>query len=998
MDQSPLDGLDDGMSASQSARMELSTSQDAEASDMPAQTSPGAEHGGEQASKPALPMQKRRRVTRACDECRRKKIKCDGKQPCTHCTVYSYDCTFDQPSNRRRNATPQYVEALENRCRRYEALLRAILPNVDLNDPRIEPALRRGLMAQMQPASADASHNNQAARPVQEQLSNDADGATDARLESMVRATGQLDLDEQGNWDYHGHSSGLSFMRRLREQFGDIMGAVGRSTPFLKSRPMSQVGTGLAPKSVALELADNAINDATILLRFVHWPSFVKKVDRIYDIAPEDYGTEENSFLPLLYTALAVGSLFAKAHAEVDSPGYGAAIDEGFKYFKAARKIMDIADCRDLDSLQAIAFMIIFLQCSAKLSTCYSYIGVALRAALRMGMHRSFADGFNPIEAETRKRLFWVLRKMDIFVGALLGLPHAISDDEIDQDYPSEVNDENITEKGITPMIQDTITVIAASNAHTDLLKILSKIVRYIYPIKGSPANQGRYSVSYAKIREIEMELNVWIEGLPMGLKPGGEAPPMIVRVQQMLRMAYAHAQMMLYRPFVHYVSNCKSQEIDKRSYACASACVSVSRNIVHICVEMKKRNLLIGGYWFSMYTTFFAILTLIFFALENPENAATQDVLRDAIEGKDCLAQLAKRSMAADRCTATLSPLFDQISERVKCSHEVVAANRKRRQAPSPNQYAMDNTPVKTTPEVELPHYSVKRANTVPEGLSTGESGGSAIAYPVPISHQNLSVQSTYSGAPNPKFMDASSLPPSLTAVSTSMPNMSFAAPQQHFSPLTSTADFASNSGSFYPPIPDLSAMMFPSADPFAYPNPPMTTFENSAFNNLAMNFNGASGPGAGGLPQPSTLPDPLYSFPPTSHPGGNSNRNSGIFMQNTDSALPSGSGGLGTPDLDGSGELDVQLFGPMPMYMMQGGQQEQQLEPQGNNFQPQRAAQGGGAWDPNLQRGLQGGLGAGGEGVDLNQLFVGQEWAGVFGAPPGYEPVGKWENERFR
>ena len=36
------------------------------------------------------PMQKRRRVTRACDECRRKKIKCDGKQPCTHCTVYSY--------------------------------------------------------------------------------------------------------------------------------------------------------------------------------------------------------------------------------------------------------------------------------------------------------------------------------------------------------------------------------------------------------------------------------------------------------------------------------------------------------------------------------------------------------------------------------------------------------------------------------------------------------------------------------------------------------------------------------------------------------------------------------------------------------------------------------------------------------------------------------------------------------------------------------------------
>ena len=39
---------------------------------------------------PSAPIQKRRRVTRACDECRRKKIKCDGKQPCTHCNVYSY--------------------------------------------------------------------------------------------------------------------------------------------------------------------------------------------------------------------------------------------------------------------------------------------------------------------------------------------------------------------------------------------------------------------------------------------------------------------------------------------------------------------------------------------------------------------------------------------------------------------------------------------------------------------------------------------------------------------------------------------------------------------------------------------------------------------------------------------------------------------------------------------------------------------------------------------
>lgn len=61
---------------------------------------------------------------------------------------------------------------------------------------------------------------------------------------------------------------------------------------------------------------------------------------------------------------------------------------------------MDITDCRDLTSLQAIVFMIMFLQCSAKLATCYAYIGVALRSAMRMGLHRSFQDSFSPIEAE----------------------------------------------------------------------------------------------------------------------------------------------------------------------------------------------------------------------------------------------------------------------------------------------------------------------------------------------------------------------------------------------------------------------------------------------------------------------------------------------------------------------------------------------------------------------------------------------------------------------
>jgi hypothetical protein len=114
---------------------------------------------------------------------------------------------------------------------------------------------------------------------------------------------------------------------------------------------------------------------------------------------------------------------------------------------------------------------------------------------------------------------------------------------------------------------------------------------------------------------------------------------------------------MMLYRPFLHYVSEKSpaSKTLDERSYACAAACVSVSRNIVHITTEMKRRGFLHGAYWFTMYTTFFSILSLVFFVLENPNKSGSLEILSDAMDGKVALDGLARGSQAADRCSIAL-------------------------------------------------------------------------------------------------------------------------------------------------------------------------------------------------------------------------------------------------------------------------------------------------------------------------------------------------------
>lgn len=188
--------------------------------------------------------------------------------------------------------------------------------------------------------------------------------------------------------------------------------------------------------------------------------------------------------------------------------------------------MLDITDCRDLITIQTIFFMIIFLQSSAKLSTCYAYIGIALRACCRLGLHRNLPNKFDPIELEERKRVFWLVRKIDTYVGAMLGLPQMLSEEDIDQEFPAEIHDDYITADGIQAPSAGTFPLIKATNAHTRLTNILRKVVRYIYPIKGSAALLAgdKYTISHGRIRELEQDLQHWMDELPMELRPSENA------------------------------------------------------------------------------------------------------------------------------------------------------------------------------------------------------------------------------------------------------------------------------------------------------------------------------------------------------------------------------------------------------------------------------------------------------------------------------------------
>ena len=489
----------------------------------------------------------------------------------------------------------------------------------------------------------------------------------------------------------------------------------------------------LPPKNVALRFVKIAWDYCCVLLRFYHRPSFLEQFNELYSTDPSNYTEKMKGFLALCYSTIAIGALFSKSvlQNEDGSPKPGENVqlikpvtdgaiptalpenmnllqtsksplgvkeelpysspnnsyfstpetvddereetflhDEGYRYFMAARKLIDITDTRDLVSIETVLMLFIYLQCSARLSTCYTYLAVAMRSALREGLHRASPPDahLDPIETETRKRLFYTIYKLDIYVNTMLGLPRSLLPEDFDQTLPVELSDVNITADGYYPERQNNVlSSVAISNFHTKLTMIIGEIVKELYPIKKSSN-----IISHETVSKLEMKLENWVAQLPPELQPyQTNIPYRYERANKLLHLALLHAQIILYRPFIHFLSRSFSSVApDPLSLQCAKNSITVARNAVRLGKQMIEKKLLTGSYWFSSYTIFYAVSTLFFYMHEAnlPDKASAKEyyeVLTDAEDGRNLLNHVRTSSVAASRIYDVLNKLFEKLNAK---------------------------------------------------------------------------------------------------------------------------------------------------------------------------------------------------------------------------------------------------------------------------------------------------------------------------------------------
>lgn len=436
----------------------------------------------------------------------------------------------------------------------------------------------------------------------------------------------------------------------------------------------SEESTPLPPREVALKFLWEAWNRACVLFRFYHRPSVVKILDSFYEYKEgeyEDFTEEQIKARPLIYAILAVGALFAKEDLREDDVSTRECYqDEGERYFLAAKSMLDVTNISDVYSIQTMFMMTMFLQCSGNLKGCYSYMGIALRAAIAEGLHRKNSlVGPTPIEDESKKRLFWTVYKVDIYMNCIMGLPGSISEKAINMELPKDLDDENITNQGCMEQVWGKISSTGMNNEHTKLMLILSRIHSALHPVLiwNEETRQN--------ILSLQNDLDQWLLQLPLQLKPGysfldNAEREYYMKPSKLLYMDYLLARILMCKPFVHYVA-VAPERAPRYTFQISIAwdCIQVSHQVIHLAHEMIQNNLLSSGYWFSVHTIFYSVTCLMFYRHLIDISLAKNnglDIVEDCRLGVDILMRLKNSTQAGERSFNVLNSIFKEFNSKV--------------------------------------------------------------------------------------------------------------------------------------------------------------------------------------------------------------------------------------------------------------------------------------------------------------------------------------------
>lgn len=569
----------------------------------------------------SLPSSKKRKVQRACDICRRKKVRCDGGQMpgkrCSNCVTYNLECTYIEAA-KKRGPPKGYVESLENRLAKMEKLLQTLCPDADFSKELggtfdKESWYKDRMSGNLGTMGGDQSQGTPGGAEcltpsVEEDLhSSDDEFATISVTDELRR----LSID-RGNTRFFGKSSGVVLIQTAMDMKKEFHSPPGTKSPnkpdggtqqHLNKLPSRRpefwhfepwVIPKLEDPEPHYQFPDPDLLASLVVLYFenmnsflplLHRPMFEKSLAGGLHLRDDGFGA-----VVLLVTA--VGARFSD-DPRVALPGTDAMHSAGWAWFNQVQMVRrSLFSPPSLYDLQIYCLSALFLQGSSAPQSCWTIIGIGIRLVQDVGAHRRKVYGTSlTTEDELWKRAFWVLVALDRSASSGLGRPCALQDEDFDLDLPADCDDEYWS----TPDLKDAFkqppgkpSKMSYFIAYLKLSQILAFALRTIYSINKSKALLGFVGQQWEQhiVAELDSALNKWVDSVPDHLRwdPHRE-DTVFFRQSAILYANYYHLQILVHRPFIP-----SPRKPSSLSFPSLAICTNAARSCSHLVDYSRER------------------------------------------------------------------------------------------------------------------------------------------------------------------------------------------------------------------------------------------------------------------------------------------------------------------------------------------------------------------------------------------------------------------------
>ena len=444
-------------------------------------------------------MERRTKVSRACDYCKRRKFKCSGVPPCNLCSKKQIDCIFSIVDRRTTKGT-KIQKPTEYIPKNLQPLLSFPVdddhqtevstnsftnghehsPEDQEQDEQSEPYHHHQQQQQQQQQEEEEHHYQQQQHP--QQLIQGGPPGNPERGKNL-----RLLFDKDGRLRYVGESSPLSLSFEARKIFLSIRGEseftndpetvnIIDGGSHIKNGKVLQLPT----KEDAMTLVnifDTNINQTWYIYNRL-W--LLGKLNEAY----KDPLRVSSERMAAFHFIFALGLLFAEELNLPIAELMGVKSEEFFK--SGFELIKNILDDGRVWMTETNLLMYFYYQSTSKRSLSWMLLGNAIRNAQALGLHRKAVnESFSSHDYVIHRRKLWkTLYTCDRISSILLGRPLTINDYDWD-DIPqgSTCHDEN-----------------------TKIAKILGNIVQNFY-------QNGTVNILQAE--KIAIELKKWSINLP---------------------------------------------------------------------------------------------------------------------------------------------------------------------------------------------------------------------------------------------------------------------------------------------------------------------------------------------------------------------------------------------------------------------------------------------------------------------------------------------------